>query len=204
MAVEAKRGCGYRKVGGIYMMGGKLAAPCCLLPMQLDVCPVCSGGIKQTRGWTWIEPAKLFDLEAAPCIDWHSSERTCSIPYLEGRHGLLWIGKQHYKSTLEFTHEAATQGISRRLKSVPKGLELGKTRVFVAHPEAMVAEMKNHEGEMEQRKVPGVFSVFIPTSLEILVKQSELTDDKREELEKRGLTPVAVPDDDADHCPQAA
>ena len=54
MAVEARRGCGYRKVGGLYLMGGTGGMPCCKMPIPLHVCPTCHGGIKQTRGWSWI------------------------------------------------------------------------------------------------------------------------------------------------------
>ena len=56
MAVEARRGCGYRKVGGLYLMGGTGGMPCCKMPIPLHVCPTCHGGIKQTRGWSWIDP----------------------------------------------------------------------------------------------------------------------------------------------------
>ena len=217
MAIEPKRGCGYRKEGGLYMMGGKLNAPCCLLPVALTICPTCGEGVKQTRGWTWIEPATLLKTAEAPCqhadLILERGASICSIPLLEGRHGLIWIGKQHYKTTLEFTHEAATMGISRRINTVPNDFVLGETFVFFAHPEAVKTQVEvvttqpgEHlqegagETHMEDRLVPGIFCGFRPTSIEILVKESELTDEKREQLEKRGLTPVAVPDDDPDHC----
>lgn len=56
MAVEARRGCGFRKVGGLYMVSGALSSPCERLPLELHVCPVCNAGIKQTRAWQWIKP----------------------------------------------------------------------------------------------------------------------------------------------------
>jgi hypothetical protein len=56
MAIEAKRGCGYRKVGGTYLVSGGLGMPCCKMPILLKTCPCCGHGVKQSRGWTWIDP----------------------------------------------------------------------------------------------------------------------------------------------------
>ncbi len=58
--LEPRRGCGYRRLGKIYVRGTGLAYPCHRLPMNLEVCPVCGQGIKFTRGWTEINPLKLF------------------------------------------------------------------------------------------------------------------------------------------------
>ena len=62
MSVEARRGCGYRKVGGLYLVGPKLEAGCGRLPL-VHVCPVCQSGIKQTRGWVWkgVSPVTVPD-----------------------------------------------------------------------------------------------------------------------------------------------
>lgn len=60
MASEAKRGCGYRKVGGLYLVSSGAGLPCDRLPFPLTVCPTCSCGIKPSRGWTWVEPGALF------------------------------------------------------------------------------------------------------------------------------------------------
>lgn len=56
MAVEAKRGCGYRRVGGLYVVGGGLSAPCDRIPYPLDRCKTCGAGVKFTRGHTWLQP----------------------------------------------------------------------------------------------------------------------------------------------------
>lgn len=78
MAAEAKRGCGYRKVGGLYLVAGKTGAACCKLPLPLTVCPCCGQGIKQTRGWTWVDPSKLMAGECSV---------GCSAPSDPGHHG---------------------------------------------------------------------------------------------------------------------
>jgi len=46
----------------------------------------------------------------------------------------------------------------------------------------------------------GIFCAFIPKRVEKLVWESELTDEKREQLEKRGITPVSIPDGDMDNA----
>ena len=66
--VESERGCGYRKEGGLYMMGGKPGAPCGRLPIPLDVCPACHGGIKPSRAWTWVNPQLLINPPTHPII----------------------------------------------------------------------------------------------------------------------------------------
>ncbi len=69
MAVERRRGCGYRKVGGLYMVSGGPGRPCDRLPIALTVCPVCSHGWKQTRSWTWVDVAGLVGGVHPACQD---------------------------------------------------------------------------------------------------------------------------------------
>ncbi len=57
---ESKRGCGYRKQGGLYLMAGGPSAECGKLPLELTVCPCCGAGIKPARGWTWVNAEALF------------------------------------------------------------------------------------------------------------------------------------------------
>jgi len=59
MAQESKRGCGYRKVGGLYLVGDGIFVPCDRLPYLLETCPVCGHGIHFTRSMTEINPLKL-------------------------------------------------------------------------------------------------------------------------------------------------
>jgi len=216
MAIEAKRGCGFRQEGGLYLMGGRLAAPCCWLPHELNVCPTCGAGIKQARGWTWVTPSAIFAGQECelPAAHFSAPDPTapdgvrlgkwtaCPLTRLEGRHGLIWVGERFYPTPADFTAEGASLGVSRRINSVPKGFVLGETWVLFAHPK--VIKVSDGQFDINQHYLPAIFSVFLPTSIDIIVKESELTDEKRAELEKRGLTPVAVPDDDPDHCPHKA
>lgn len=230
MSVEAKRGCGYRKVGGLYLVSGKLAAPCCKLPHLLDVCPCCGAGIKQTRGWTWVSPTLLLGLGGCEGSPARAALCPASNPAGMGeRAGLLWIGRGFYKSAEEFSAEVAALGISRRLTAVPRGLVVGKTWVLLAHPGACQpdAAVVVPVGEAAKRRA-GVFSIFLPTGIELIVKQSEYdaatselatiscTRDQQqaagfarsalselalrfERDRARGVTWVPVPDGDRDH-----
>jgi hypothetical protein len=138
MAVEVRRGCGYRKVGGTYIMGGKLGAPCCRFPIILDVCPCCGGGIRLTRTWTWVDPRPWL---ASPCTAGGINPASpCPVATLTGRSelgervGLINIGAGFYRNTDEFRQEASVLGISRRVQAIPRNFRLGETWVFLAHP----------------------------------------------------------------------
>lgn len=185
--IEAKRGCGYRKPGkngvGVYLMGGELSAPCGRLPIPLLRCPTCDCGLKPSRSWTWIEPAGLFRVaREQPCVaspvelstrqrmaDWAERTKTCrSCPIGDamplGRHGLLWIGEAFYKSPHDFVKEAAALGLSRKLPALPRGFELGKTWVYLAH-RAAVQKVVDGAAVVQ----PGVFSAFLPHRIDLVV-----------------------------------
>jgi hypothetical protein len=193
MAVEARRGCGYRKVGGLYLVGGNLQGSCCKLPIALHVCPTCGHGVRQTRGWTWIDPrpwlkgiCKASEMASMLCPASHPDN-------LGERVGLLWIGRQFYPTPGHFTHEAALQGVSRRITAIPRGFVVGEHWVFLAHPEAVAV---NGDG----KKVPGVFSIFKPTAFEKLITETQARDrELMDDLTGRGIHAVVVPDDDRDH-----
>ena len=196
MAVEPRRGCGFRKVGGLYIVGGKLQDDCCKLPIPLHVCPTCAQGVKQTRGWTWIDPR--------PWLTERCSLRKplcpASTPELLGeRVGLLWIGRAFYPTPGAFQHEAAIYGVSRRIAALPRGFKLGEHGVFLAHPEAVWIDDQETRPHGWPR-APGIFSIFKPTAFEKIVTETQAADhDLMDDLLKRGITPVIVPDDDPDH-----
>jgi len=49
-------------------------------------------------------------------------------------------------------------------------------------------------------KALGIFCAFIPKRVEKLIWESQATPEELEKLEKRGITPVLIPDGDADHA----
>lgn len=205
ISTEQARGCGYRKPAkdgvGIYLVGDGLGAPCGLLPVPLGVCPCCGGGIKQTRGWTWITPQSLFtDAVLGPVA---GIERDCdrsrrlktlvagsprgargcpdcpvgSPP--PGRHGLLWIGEGFYPTPEDYIRESARQGVSRKIKAVPQGFVLGETWVFLAHRKAI------RNPATGERDMPGIFSAFRPRGIDLVIADAHNVPEKAERLAEK-------------------
>jgi hypothetical protein len=206
MAVEAKRGCGYRKVGGLYMVGGGIGIPCDRLPFELTVCPCCSQGIKQARGWTWVDVAQLFqgphltkalEGDLIPCGCEGNFCPLCANPESLGKAGLLWIGEKFYKTPDQFVQEGVNLGFSRRIKAVPQGFKVGETWVLLAHAKAVRTPAVDPQSDATYK--PGIFYVWLPQRLEKIVLESARGTEEIEALERRGITPVFVPDDDKDH-----
>lgn len=193
MAVEAKRGCGYRRVGGLYLCGGVLSIGCDRLPYELHNCPVCGSGIKFSRGFAWLEAHKMFGVHKG-CLDSFKPCWMCQ-PKEEVMYGLLWVGEAYY-SPEHFLREAREMGISKRIPFIPKELVLGKTVVLLAHKKVFY-QAEGSDGKPHEYS--GIFCAFIPKAIEMPIWESELTDEKKEELKKRGITPISIPDGDVDH-----
>lgn len=191
---EGPRGCGYRKEGGLYLVSGSLSASCGKLPAELCVCPACGQGIKPARGWTWIQPKELFGADS--CMIYPQACEDCPMGLsAPERAGLIWIGKTFYPTAESFLEEARTMGVSRRIKSVPRGFEVGVDWVFLAHREAVPVP--------GQGRRPGVIAVFRPTRIEKIVgvvsdsRTGEIAGElpseaELEALQKRKITPVIV------------
>lgn len=196
MAVEARRGCGFRKVGGLYLVGGTGGLPCCKLPIILHVCPTCNQGIKQSRGWQWIDPGPWLQGDCTEAIYAGSTGCPAADPSRLGdRVGLLWIGEKFYPTPESFTAEGERYGISRRIKAVPRGFKLGKHWVFLAHPKV---QRRLVDGEVVWDA--GIFRIFKPDAIEKIVTETQFADtEAMDKLRGAGITPIAVPDDDPDH-----
>lgn len=219
MAIEQKRGCGYRKVGGLYMVGGGIGIPCDRLPFELTVCACCGQGIKQARGWTWIDVGKFFNgphLTRTGLLDTVSGDELtqhcdcgmyppsipcplCHAPHTLGRAGLLWIGEKFYKTPQDFVKEGVSLGFSRRIKAVPQGFKLGETYVLLAHPNAIVVNQKGDNFEVVPEYKPGIFYAWLPSRLERIYTEDDRGSEAVKKDEKRGIVPVFVPTNDKDH-----
>lgn len=195
---EGKRGCGYRKGGGIYVCSAGIAQPCGRLPIPLTCCPCCSQGIKPSRGWTWVDADKLF--EANTCARAGRDCILCPLGDKLGRAGLLWIGEKYYATPGDFSMEAAQKGISRRLSQVPRDFKVGDTSVLLAHRKCI----RNDEvaaGTLQGLDLkdavwtPGVFQLFLPTAIEYIVSDNE-SPEELQKLADRGFTLVRVHRDD--------
>ena len=191
---ESARGCGYRKVGGLYLVFDGQGVDCGKLPIPLHVCPTCGAGIKPARGWTWIDgDALTAEARARKCPkadNWRDlgcpgCPMDQDAPF--GRAGLIWIGESFYSTPDDFQREAAKMGISRRIASVPRGFEIGKTFVFMAHRLCVPEFIEGGENIW----TPGVFSIFVPSRIEIICNGTE-SEEQIADYEGRGLTPVKV------------
>lgn len=181
--VERKRGCGFRKEGGFYLVANGPAVGCGKLPIPLAVCPCCHAGIKPTRGWTWINGTALA---AEKVCDFQPSDTGCEFCPLAkpmGRVGLLWIGEKFYKTPEDFQRESIEQGISRRISQIPRDFKVGETYVWLAHRKTI----KNEDGTF----TPAVFRIFRPQRIEYVVKKDD-SDEKLDKLAERGITLVRV------------
>lgn len=227
MAVEAKRGCGYRKVGGLYLCGSGISISCDRLPYEIKYCPVCGSGIKFTQGFTWID-WKEFAGEHKNCKDKQLMCYLCVPDIHPQPYGLLWVGESFY-TPQHFIKEVLEMGVSKRIPFIPKGLKLGETVVLLAHKKAVMRQLTEEEMEKQgyelpatilegetyegfkvpegqrftvysvSKEFPGIFYAFKPVTIEMPIWKSELTDEKREELVKRNITPIPIPDGDIDH-----
>lgn len=225
VSFEAERGCGYRKPGGLYLMGGKLSDPCGKLPFEVGKCPVCGEGIKPSRGYTWIEPLRLFygtdDVLDTGCNDAHCDSCPVGGAISDEPAGLIWIGGRYYPTPHDFNREANAIGISRKIPSVPRDFEVGKTWVFLAHREVIHRNCEPCDGrgvildsdaEPEAGTLlgsgevavecedcdgdgivayPAIFSVFLPTRIEQIVEE-DCSEEEAEKIRKRGIEPVIV------------
>src|ERR1700680_3833249 len=215
MAVEAKRGCGYRKVGGLYLVRGPGGMPCDRLPIPLSVCAVCSHGFKQALGFTWLDVAGLVGGVHRDCRDQFPCP-LCMATSDMGKAGLLWIGEKFYKTPVEFNKEAAELGVSRRIKALPRGFKVGETWILLAHPKAIhevcaACEGKGYVGEVGKNEVcdgcegkgwkyvSAIFKVWRPERIEKILPESQRGSSEHLELAERGITAVFVPDNDPDH-----
>jgi hypothetical protein len=202
--VEGKRGCGYRKAGGLYLRTDGHGRYCGALPIELTVCPTCRQGIKPARGWTWINLAALVAVRGCSKTDGCGD---CPIADAKIQDvGLIWIGEKFYPTPADFNRESETMGLSRRITTVPRGFVLGETWVALAHrkvispdhlydvtsdPEGKICDQCK-QGEDAHLGKAGIFHVFKPSRIEYCVNVATDTDEKLEALEKRGITLVRV------------
>lgn len=203
---EGMRSCGRRKAGGIYLVADAPGSSCGRLPIPLGKCPTCESGFAYARGFNWFDPAPV--VEDHPCLiaDDPGPDpcRGCPLADPSERSGLIWIGASHYATPADFTEETLRMGISRRIHTVPRGFEVGRTRIYLAHVHAVKRRCPCLDGgsplpnpncskcEGAGREfTPGIFQTFVPLSIEYVLKGTE-TDLEVASLIERGFQPVRV------------
>jgi len=194
IATESARGCGWRKTGGLYLVGEDLAAPCGRMPIPLTMCPCCGHAAiaRPARGWTWVDADKL--LEGAP--ECKAPKRICGRCMLNAAHawaigkaGLIWVGEEFYRNVSDFETEIAKMGVSRRITNVPRGFIVGETYVLLAHRKAVM--WQSPAMGQEPKFAPGIFRIWKPQRIEIIVTGEE-PDEVIDDYIKRGLSPVKI------------
>lgn len=157
MAVEGKRGCGYRKIGGTYLEDDPgLQFECGRIPLALAPCPLCEQRPKFTRGLQRIVPKNV--LHSAPACRAEGTLRCGLCPFnlifSQEQAALMWVGSKFYTPE-EFQAEAKSMGVSKRIPFVPKWFKVNQTWVFLAHEEAVqqtctACDGKGHTVQTEQ------------------------------------------------------
>lgn len=230
-AVEAKRGCGYRKAGGIYVVSGGIGEPCERLPIPIETCDHCKRpAIEFTRSIQWVGVS--YALAKARACDFNPGHCTrCVIcqPVLMEREAdpkdefaVMWVGESHYATPMDWTREANQMGVSRRMNAIPKEMVVGKSWVVVAHNRAIETKCDTCDGRGRTGKAgkdadecgtcegkgkvgkPGIFHAFRPRGYELVVTPSMAKQEWVKELQKKhgeALKLVEVPEDDPDHAP---
>jgi hypothetical protein len=147
MSVERKRGCGYRKQGGLYLVSDGIGVSCDRLPIELGVCPTCGCGIKHARGFTWVDAGALIGEPHAKVGECREEiSQTCPVcdnPASMGKTGLLWVGQKFYDTPDKFIAEGVEMGFSRRIPRVPHGFKVGETWVLLAHKKAVQTPLED-------------------------------------------------------------
>ena len=197
ISIEHKRACGYRKPSadglGLYLIGSANFEPCERLPFALETCSCCGGGIKASRGYTWINPGRIFDPFLSPCCSEyfgakieglehdHARCYLCNAATVAGeRGGLIWIGEKYYKSAGDFMAEAAAMGISRKIGAMPQDFEIGKTVVYLAHRKTWIPDPTRTEPWGQ-----AVFTAFCPTRIDIVIDDPDDVPQKAIDLAER-------------------
>lgn len=193
--LEPRRGCGWRRLRKLYLVGTGIAVVCHRLPLPMpEACPCCGWELKFHRGIQKIDFARIFgecdELEKKhPC---HPDCPICNPPEFGW---LMWVGEKFYPTPEHFTTEAAKLGVSKAVSKIPKDFVVGEHWVYLAHRKAfpaIVPDSSTLTGYREEM-LPGIFYAFRPQRVEMLITESEATEETLNELRERGITPVVVP-----------
>lgn len=213
MATEPIRICGYRKVGGIYIIGPQPGEKCDRLPYPIHLYPVCNSGIKFSGGFQWIDWAhyagnhnsNINNQGEVECCNCSPSCPVCNPSQKKQPFGVFWVGQEY--SPESFTEEACRLGISKRIPKKPRNLKPGDI-ILLAHNDAGKGlDIPNRLGipddEVEEynfgKNSPAIFLAFPVIRVEELIWQKDANEDKLLKMERAGITPVIIPDAESDH-----
>lgn len=213
MARERLRGCGYRKVGGVYLVGGGIPVVCDGLPFEVKECNCCGFEPPFFRGFKWISKEyinmciheshdlnEVINTQHAWKCNCYTKCPVC-YPYnndLE-KYGMMWVGERYY-TPHTFIKEAENMDVCKRINKIPKDLVLGKTWIILAYKKYKFFNgPKFGPLESEPEEKPAIFYAFIPQRIELLIWKSQATESYIKQLKKKGITPIIIEDGDKDH-----
>lgn len=209
---EQRRGCGYRKIGGLYLVSSPgITLVCDGLPMPLERCGCCGFVPPFSRNLQHIHPQYIIQAE----IKLHQPEKSdfeefdCSCadmcPVCNAKaweiqgfnYGLMFVGSQYTPSS--FIKEAELQGVSKRIPEIPNWLKLGETWILLAHnkvpKDVTLKTLKENTMLMKEPKTcRAVFYAFKPERVEMPVWKGSVSNADIQEFEKHGITPVLLED----------
>ena len=91
---------------------------------------------------------------------------------------VMWVGTKHYPTVDDFIAEAQSRGCCKRVGKLPQIIELGRTRVFLAHDEGLIGE-------------GFIFGYFVIARIEIIVEDSEALPEEYVTTDQP-LTPITL------------
>lgn len=199
---ESKRGCGYRKIGGLYLVCDPSDFVVCDgLPMRLMACDCCGYYPKFSRSLQELKPSYVDEMSKkshtlkgkTPC-SCYAFCPICAADYTV-TYGLMFVSKDYY-TPASFIAEAETLGVSKRISEVPSWLTLGKSWILLAHNETPNVSLEEIKGEgllsKEPTKSRQVFYAFKPSRVEMPVFKGELSQNEITALVEKGITPVFI------------
>lgn len=192
--METERGCGWRQIGGIYLVDDGGSVQCDGLPVELKTCPCCEFKVKQSRSMQAVHAGYLGGLMRGH--DCHEDFDGCPLCYFSCYYHaqkllpvkeqkklgvptefyLMFVSKEFYTPE-SFVAEAVKQGISKRISpnSLPKNFRVGHDWVFLAHKEVPFrGDLSREECDMgmlqaEPEFKRAIFYAFKPKRLELLL-----------------------------------
>lgn len=182
---EQERGCGFRKIGGIYLVcDAGPALICDGLPLPLEACGCCGFIPPFNRNLQKIQPGYIAQAEEKLHLkNWMSSPigfkqlkdpnfkggealpgcecpEMCPICNIKGQEiqGIqfgLMFVGSEYTPS-SFIKEATQMGISKRIPEIPPWLKLGETWIFLAHCKTPKVSLEELKANSFQLKEPEV------------------------------------------------
>ena len=193
---RASRGCGERNEKGFYIMCGGIPISCHRLPMDVPMCPACGQYILpfKIRGVAQFNPYRVFgECEIPRGHDMGKCHRhKCVVCFPPVKGWYMSVGEDSY-STKSFMGEATLQGISKKVRAIPKDMKPGDI-LYLGFRKAVFDCNAGEDGEGDW--IPQIFCAAPITGFEKMVTRAQIADeDYMESLEERGIDAVIEYDD---------